>query len=127
MSTRAEKVASQIQEDMAELVREYQRSNIVTVTHVHVTDDLGIAKIYISVLGGDEYATFERIQSASDELRFNLASRVRHQLRRVPELQIYEDNSAAYAQHMEEVFQKIHKDEDEEPSSDEAGNRSDNA
>lgn len=125
MSTRAEKVASQIQEDMAQLVREYQRNNIVTVTKVHVTDDLGIAKIFISVLGGDEHATFERIKSASDELRFDLASRVRHQLRRVPELQIYEDNSAAYAQHMEEVFQKIHKEEDDRPSSEEVNDQSD--
>ena len=124
MSTRAEKVASQIQEDMAQLVREYQRSNIVTVTKVHVTNDLGIAKIYISVLGGDEHATFERIKSATDELRFDLASRVRHQLRRVPELQIYEDNSAAYAQRMEEVFQKIHE---EEPSSEDTENKSENA
>jgi ribosome-binding factor A len=42
----------------------------------------------------------------------------------VPELQIYEDNSAAYAQRMEEVFQKIHE---EEPSSEDTENKSDNA
>lgn len=116
MSTRSERVASQIKEDMAMMLREYQRNNIITVTHVVVTDDLGIAKIYVSVLGGDEEQTFQNLKSKEDELRYKLADKVRHQLRRVPELHLFEDNSAEHAQRMEEIFKRINPDDDEPQS-----------
>lgn len=86
MSVRTKKLASVIKRDLGEIIqRKYQPSgSLVTITSVRVTDDLSIAKIYLSVLspGNDEEAVFRLIDSHQDEIRYELASRIRHQDRK---------------------------------------------
>lgn len=113
MSVRTKKLASVIKRDLGEIIqRKYQPSgSLVTITSVRVTDDLSIAKIYLSVLspGNDEEAVFRLIDSHQDEIRYELASRIRHQVRRIPELLFFHDDTPEYVNTIETLFKKSRK------------------
>lgn len=127
MSLRTEKIASVLKKDLAGILFDYQSNNMITITDVKVTPDLGIAKIYLSILGGDPEAVFAHIELHAGEIRFNLAKLIRNQVRRIPELAFYLDDTASYSETMETIFKKIHENEatypkknDEEGSTDES-------
>lgn len=111
MSIRTERVASVIQRDLGKIIqKDYQPAgSFITVTHVDISPDLQNTNIYISVYapGRDEEAIFNRLTDRSVGIRKALASKVRHQLRRVPELHFKPDHSAQHAQKMEKLFDKI--------------------
>lgn len=111
MSIRTERLAAVLQRDIGKILQQsYQPSgSFLTVTNVEVTDDLLIAKIFISVYapGKDEEAIFEQLKQDNTEIRHELASKIRHQVRRIPELIFNKDDSAAYAEKMDRLFDKI--------------------
>ena len=107
MSIRQQKVARQIQSDMAEI---FQRDGkpctlgtLVTVTAVRISHDLCYAKIYISVF---PFERGEEVLKAIEEknwfLRRELGRRVKNQLKVVPELQFFLDDSLEYIRNIEE-------------------------
>ncbi|GAB2796676.1 30S ribosome-binding factor RbfA [Rhabdobacter roseus] len=108
-SKRQQKVGRQIQKDLGELFQREARHVIngafVTVTAVRMTPDLGIARVYLSFLP-DKNRKFliEAVQENTRFIRTKLGERVRHQLRIVPELQFYLDDTAEYAAKMEALF-----------------------
>lgn len=121
MSIRTEKLASVIKKDIGEILqKEYQPSGtFITVTQVRVTDDLSIAKIYISIFspGREEEPIYHRIDESQDEIRYKLASKIKNQVRRIPELLFYNDDTAEYVNKMETLFNKAKKgysDQDED-------------
>ena len=79
----------------------------VTITEVRMTPDLLIARVYFTVLGGDEEArdALTALERANGFLRSSLANRVR--LRSAPELAFELDNSAAYAQRIDELLAQV--------------------
>ena len=106
-SIRQQKIARQIQSDMAEI---FQRDGkpctlgtLLTVTAVRVSPDFGYAKIYLSVF---PFERGEEVLRAVEEknwfLRRELGRRVKHQLKVVPELQFFLDDSLAYIRNSEE-------------------------
>lgn len=93
---RSDRVADQIQRELAELIRTEVKdprvSSLTTVSHVDVTRDLSLAKVYVSVL--DESAregTVEALSRAAGFLRKQLAARLR--LRAVPEVRFAYDEA----------------------------------
>jgi len=110
MSIRTKKLASVIKRDLGEIIqRDYQPTGaLITITNVLVTDDLSIAKIYLSVLapGHDEETVFKHIDTHQDEIRYDLASRIRHQVRRIPELLFFHDDTPEYVNKIEALFKK---------------------
>ena len=86
---------------------------LVTITNVKVTPDLKIAKVYISILDKSkrEYV-MNHIESLKGFLRTELAHRVR--IKNTPELNFYLDDTLDYVEKMEELFNKIHKDDSKE-------------
>lgn len=125
MSIRTERLASVIQKDLGEILqRNYQPTgSFITVTRVKMTDDLSIAKVYLSIFapGRDEGPIYEQIDNSQDEIRYELASRIKNQVRRIPELLFYEDDTAEYVNRMENLFSKAKEtrsDEDSEEDSD---------
>lgn len=111
-SKRQQKVGSQIQKDLSEIFqREAQHlvnGAFVTVTAVRMTPDLGIARAYLSFLPEkNKKVLFEGIQESTRFLRQKLGERVRYQLRIVPELQFYLDDTAEYAAKMDALFAGI--------------------
>ena len=110
-TTRQQKVARQIQRDIADIFQKegahLVRGLLVTVTTVRVSPDLGYAKIYVSVF------PFERnpellatLEENNWFIRRQLGTRIRNQLKVVPELQFFLDDSLEYIQNIEELLGK---------------------
>lgn len=113
MSIRTERLASVIQKDLGEILqREYQMpGTFITVTKVRMSPDLTIAKIYLSVFSpnSDPDSVYQHIDDHNSEIRHTLAGRIRHQVRRIPELHFYVDDSAEYVNKIENLFNKVEK------------------
>ncbi len=113
MSIRTERVAKLIQREVAELLgTEFseQLQPLVTVTGARITKDLSIAYLYVSVLGStpeQRKATFNHLAGLTSRVRTALASRIRHQLRTVPEIKFFLDESQFEASKMEDLFERI--------------------
>ncbi|MCC5925249.1 MAG: 30S ribosome-binding factor RbfA [Bacteroidetes bacterium] len=114
MSIRTERIAAQLKRDMGPLLQKYQRGSMITVTTVRVSDDLMVAKIYLSIYtpDGDNQSAFEYVLENATEIRSELASLIRHQVRRIPELHFYLDDTAEYVNRIEHLFKKIKDDRD---------------
>lgn len=115
MSLRVERLGALLKKDLAEIIqREYQPDGtFVTVTNVRVTPDLSIAKVYLSVFspGRDEQVVYEFIDEHVPAIRHTLAGKIRNQVRKIPELHFYADDTAEYVNKMETLFKKV----DEQP------------
>ena len=114
MSIRTERLAAVIQRDLGNIIQQsYQKSgSFITVTQVEVTEDLLIAKVFLSIYapGKDEDAIFSNLKEHNAAIRKELASKIRHQVRRIPELHFNKDESAEYVDKMENLFDKIRKE-----------------
>ncbi len=128
MSVYTERVAELVQREVARILqRDYadQLQPMVTITRARVTDDLSIAYLYASVMGDtseEREATFEQLKALTPEIRKQLASRIRHQVREIPELKFFHDESLEEAKRMENLFDRIREererrlgDEEESP------------
>jgi ribosome-binding factor A len=110
-SQRQKKVARLLQKDLGEivsnLVRDKMLNVMVTVTKVIPTGDLSIAKVYLSLFtGANKQQALQEIVKHEREIRHQLGNRVRHQLRVVPELLFFEDDSLDYVEKIETLLQQ---------------------
>ena len=77
----------------------------ITITEVKVSPDLGQAKSYISVmLAKDKEGLLDEIRDKTKQIRNILASKIRHQVRIIPELQFFLDDTAEYAAKMDAII-----------------------
>jgi ribosome-binding factor A len=117
MSIRTERLGAVIKRDLGQIIQKsYQPSgSFVTVTKVEVTPDLMISKIHLSVYapGKDEDALFAHLKENKDAIRKELADKIRHQVRRIPDLNFINDQTAEYVEKMEGLFQEIRKERQE--------------
>ncbi len=121
MSFRPERLAEVIKRDLGRIIQqEYQPSGtFVTVTNVEMTPDLMIAKVSLSVYspGRDDTVVYEYIDEHIQDIRYKLASKIKNQVRKIPELHFYEDKSAEYLDKMNRLLDQVdipEKDPDEE-------------
>ena len=110
-TTRQQKVARQIQKDLAEILRArgmaaYQGA-MLTVSGVKITPDLALAKVYVSIFPSVKAEdVMEQLGEETSRLRGELGRRVSKQLRIVPELVFYLDDSLDYVEHIDELLKK---------------------
>ena len=84
---------------------------LVSLTAVKVTPDLLEARIYLSLFKvPDVQAVMQKVEDRSWEIKRELSDRVKHQLRRIPILQFFHDDTLDHADRMEELFRKIAQD-----------------
>jgi len=110
-NNRLQKVARLIQKDMGEILR-YESKNLfkgamITVTKVRVSSDLSIAKIYISIFALSGVTTdevFELVKANKSLLRNKLASMERNQLRIIPDLSFFIDDSLDYSENIDRLL-----------------------
>ena len=123
MSIRIKRLASVIQRDLGGILQQnYQPSGtFITVTQVRMTDDLSIAKVYLSVFTQDREpeSIYKFIDDNQDQIRYELASKIKNQVRRIPELLFFEDDTAEYVNKMEQLFAKARKQRAGKDNSDE--------
>lgn len=85
---------------------------MVSIVSVKITPDLLEARIYLSLFQvGDVQATLKKIEDRAWEIKKELTARVAKQLRRMPELRFYLDDTLEYVYKMEDVFKKINEGE----------------
>ncbi|MGX1025163.1 30S ribosome-binding factor RbfA [Psychroflexus sp. MBR-150] len=107
---RQQKISQIIQKDLAEIIqdslRKYGQKNlIVSVTKLKVTADLLEAKAYLSVFPEDKtQAVLKEIKQLSNSIKHQLALRTKNQLRRVPEVKFFNDDTIAYVNELKEAF-----------------------
>lgn len=88
---------------------------MVSISSVKITPDLLEARVYLSIFNApDNRAVLKKIEDRSWEIKKELAGKVKHQLRRIPELKYYLDDTLDHVFKMEELFKQIKKDEDKE-------------
>ncbi len=112
---RQRQVAGAIQEELNDIFRHLGLAMIdggmVSIASVKVTPDLLEARIYISLFQvKDSAAVMKTIESRAWEIKKELADRVKHQLRRIPVLHFYLDDTLDYVFKMEDIFRKINEE-----------------
>ena len=130
MSIRTERLARLVQREVADLLNKdfFEASQaLVTVTNVRVTKDLGIAYVNVSVLGDDparRQIAFRRVEDLTSQIRQALAQRIRNQVRRIPELKFFLDETEQHVARMEEIFDQIRAERSDEAGDDTASDSS---
>ncbi|MDA9898412.1 30S ribosome-binding factor RbfA [Flavobacteriales bacterium] len=109
-STRQKKVSRQLLKDLSEILqlngRDIIGTSLVSVTVVRISPDLSIARVYISVFGTDDKeALLSRMNQQAYAIRKKLGQRIRNQMRKVPELKFFLDDSVDYSQQIEDLLQ----------------------
>lgn len=111
-SLRQQKVNKLLAKELAEIFRSEARSmfggGFITVTGVRVSPDLSSAKVYLSIMAPnkDKNAIFKLIENQNSAIRRKLGAIVGKQLRIVPELSFFIDDSLDYAMKIEELLKK---------------------
>lgn len=110
-SIRQQKVASLLQKELAIIFQRESKNlfngSLITVTVIRMSPDLGFAKVYLSFfLAQDKDALLKEVKSHSARIRYDLGKVVGKQLRIVPQLQFYRDDSIDYAQNINELLKK---------------------
>ncbi|HSW67415.1 MAG TPA: 30S ribosome-binding factor RbfA [Bacteroidales bacterium] len=110
-SIRQNRVARLLQRQLGDFFLTSSRSlfdqAMITVTHVRMSKDLSVAKVFVSIFAtGDKNAVFAKINTHNREIRYALAHSVKNQLRSVPELMFYIDDSLDYIDRIDELLKK---------------------
>ena len=114
---RQKQVAAVIEKDLNDI---FQRMGLtmlhggmISISSVKITPDLFDARIYLSFFKIDDpIKTLNYIQEKSWEIKKELTARVRHQLRSMPQLTFYIDDTLDYVDKMEKLFKEIKSEED---------------
>jgi ribosome-binding factor A len=112
---RQKQVAAVISEEMNDIFRRLNLNMIdggmLSISSVKITPDLLETRIYLSMYKvKDEKAALKKIESHSWEIKRELASRIKHQLRRVPVLKFFLDDTLDHVFKMEELFKQINEE-----------------
>jgi len=108
-STRINKVSRLVQKELGEIFRMEERAlfgnAMITVTKVQVTSDLSMARVYLSLFATkDKDELIENIRNHNGEIRFKLGKRIGKQVRAIPELHFFVDDSLDYIDKIEELL-----------------------
>lgn len=100
-TNRQKKIATVLQKDLVDVLQKSAQSGmkgvIISVSKVNVTPDLGVAKVYLSVFPSEKRTELVKgVQSNTALIRHEMAARTRNQLRRMPELLFFGDDTLDY-------------------------------
>lgn len=108
--TRQKRIARLLQKDLAEIFQSQTRSMhgvLVSVTGVRISPDLSICTAYLSIFPSEKgEELLENIRQNEKSIRFALGQRVRNQLRIIPELRFFLDDSLDYIEHIDQLLKK---------------------
>ena len=108
--TRQNKIARLLQKELSIIFQEQTRSMhgvMVSVTRTKVSPDLSVCTAYLSIFPSERgQEILGNIEKNNQQIRYALGQRVRHQLRIVPELRFFIDDSLDYIEHIDELLKK---------------------
>ncbi|EGQ2913971.1 30S ribosome-binding factor RbfA [Staphylococcus pseudintermedius] len=110
MNMRAERVGEQMKKELMDIINNKlkdPRVGFLTITDVQPTNDLSLAKVYLTVLGSDKERenTFKGLEKAKGFIKSEIGQRMR--LRIVPDLQFEYDESIEYGNRIERLIQDL--------------------
>lgn len=110
---RQQKFSRLIQKELSDIFQRDQRgflgNEFITIVDVRVSPDLGVAKVYISMmLSKDKKATIEKLDGHKKEIRKALGDQIRNQVRIIPELVFYLDEVDENAKRMDDLLKGLH-------------------
>ncbi len=116
-SKRQQKFARVIQKDLGEI---FQREGgtllpgiLITITRVRMTPDLALARVHISFFNSpDPASSLSSIRAQTREIRYKLGARIKDQVRAIPALEFFLDDTNEYAQRIDRIFDQIHSTQD---------------
>lgn len=108
--TRQNRIARLLQKELATIFQSQTRDTqgvMVSVTQVRVSPDLSICTAYLSIFPSEKAEEILKNITANEKtIRYDLGTRVRNQLRIVPELRFFIDDSLDYIEHIDELLKK---------------------
>ena len=109
-TTRQNKIARLLQKELSDIFEKQTRATrgvIVSVSKCRISPDLSICKAYLSIFPSERAEELlANINANVRALRFELGQRIRFQLRIVPELKFFIDDSIDYIAHIDELLKK---------------------
>ncbi|MFC4268237.1 30S ribosome-binding factor RbfA [Polaribacter marinivivus] len=114
-TNRQRKIAGVLQKDLVDVLQKAAQDGmkgvIISVSKVFVTSDLGVAKVYLSIFPSEKREEIIKgVQSNAPLIRHEMSQRTRNQLRRMPELLFFGDDTLDYLEEIDKSLQG--KDED---------------
>ena len=109
-TTRQQKISRLIQKELGDIFQKQTQAMhgvLVSVSAVHISPDMSICRAYLSVFPSERSQEIvDNVNNNMRELRYELGTRVRHQLRIIPELKFFIDDSLDYIEHIDELLKK---------------------
>ena len=106
--TRQNKIARLLQKELSIIFQEQTRvmhGTMVSVTRARISPDLSVCTAYLSIFPSERAdELLQNIEKNNSQIRYTLGQRVRHQLRIVPELRFFIDDSLDYIEHIDELL-----------------------
>jgi ribosome-binding factor A len=107
-TTRQNKIARLLQKELSEiflLQTKAMHGTLVSVSAVRISPDLSVARAYLSIFPSDKAEEMiKSINAGSKSIRYELGTRVRHQLRIIPDLRFFVDDSLDYLEKIDELL-----------------------
>ena len=108
--TRQNRIARLLQNELSELFKrqtQLMRGTLVSVTKVKISPDLSVCTAYLSIFPTEKaQELLQNIQKNERTLRYDLGQRVRYQLRVIPELRFFQDDSLDYLERIDQLLGK---------------------
>ena len=114
-SKRQQKFAGVIQQDLAAIFQRegmnFLPNTLVTITKVRVTPDLAIARVFLSFFNNENsQLALNTVKAHASEIRYKLGALIKNQVRVVPQLEFFVDDTNAYVEKMDRLFDQISKE-----------------
>ena len=111
---RQQKFARVIQKELSETLQKegwsFHGNSIVTITMVRMSPDLSIAKVYLSIFNAENNELLlNELRAKAREIRYKLGEKIRNQVRVIPNIDFFIDDSMEYVSKMEKLFDAINK------------------
>ena len=107
-TTRQNKIARLLQKELSEIFLLQTKAMpgvLVSVSAVRISPDMSIARVYLSIFPSDKSEEMvKNINNNTKSIRFELGTRVRHQLRIIPELKFFVDDSLDYIEKIDALL-----------------------
>lgn len=109
-TTRQNKISRLLQKELSDIFLAETRKMpgvMISVSVVRVSADLSVARAYLSIFPSEQSAQIvSNIQHQANQIRYELAKRLRYQLRKMPELSFFVDDSLDYAEKIDELLKR---------------------
>ena len=114
MGLRQEKFAKLIQRDLGELFtinKSWTSGAFITISEVAVSPDLGYVKVYLSLFNNpNRAAIMSLLEENNKAIRHALAQRLKNQVRKIPEIVFFEDETMDYVVKIEKLFDSLNEE-----------------